>query len=615
MGLVRPAPERDTNPMEVLMTTATATADVTTTPTIALERIVVLGDNHRQLDHEWVETLAGSIRVAGVTDPIDVRPHSDGLVALVAGEHRLAAAKLAGLTEIPYNLQDGDGQSIRAAIENIVAKRLNPLEEARAAGNMVAEGYSHHDTAQALGWLRRKGDAMVPDTGLVTTRLRILDLPDIAHPLVASGAVPLRVVPVLANVHERARELCLHIVAALTEQQVEASALLAGDDWYGALGKVVDRYVGRTYAARFASVVRADVEALRLGKKAATSWQAAEELHNVLYKPTSSWQSTPTFAVDFAEIERDQAAVVGALLQLGGADADRPVRVILDRSLHRDLARQAIERRLEELRAEERQRAEDRIERKRLNMTPIDATVSKHRATVRDLTRQAHGTNLDLWKKLLEDLAVVTPDDMNVARFYVYGLLGSYDSRGVELLRPLAATGIRLVVEQLREETTPRRAGGTRGVPKITYSTLEEATNYLRRYVDGARSAGELFGRGLVVFAAQHYACQLVLSRHARGHEVVASFDSRAQTAFAALTRGAEPPALRQLKRAVSRALSEFEAAAGKQSRARDAAHAEAEAAKEAAAAAEDANLDKADDADQLTNDVDEVDAEVAIAA
>jgi hypothetical protein len=47
-----------------------------------------------------------------------------------------------------------------------------------------------------------------------------------------------------------------------------------------------------------------------------------------------------------------------------------------------------------------------------------------HRATLRELTRQAHGTNLDLGAALLNDLAAVAADDMDVARFFADGLLG-----------------------------------------------------------------------------------------------------------------------------------------------------------------------------------------------
>ena len=42
----------------------------------------------------------------------------------------------------------------------------------------------------------------------------------------------------------------------------------------------------------------------------------------------------------------------------------------------------------------------------------------EHRATLRELTRQAHGTNLDLGAALFTELATVAADDIDVARFF-----------------------------------------------------------------------------------------------------------------------------------------------------------------------------------------------------
>ena len=58
---------------------------------IALEQIEA-GGNVRELDAEHVTALAGSMAIRGLIVPIAVRPLDGERFALVAGEHRLAAA-------------------------------------------------------------------------------------------------------------------------------------------------------------------------------------------------------------------------------------------------------------------------------------------------------------------------------------------------------------------------------------------------------------------------------------------------------------------------------------------------------------------------------------------
>ena len=72
-------------------------------------------------------------------------------------------------------------------------------------------------------------------------------------------------------------------------------------------------------------------------------------------------------------------------------------------------------------------------------------------------------------------------------------------------------------------------------------------------FVD-AKSAGELYGRTLVVFAAQHYAKQLVLAASKRRHSALpASHGDKARKTFERVCRTALPNAHKQLERAIAR--------------------------------------------------------------
>lgn len=78
-----------------------------------------------------------------------------------------------------------------------------------------------------------------------------------------------------------------------------------------------------------------------------------------------------------------------------------------------------------------------------------------------------------------------------------------------ELVTRLAMSGIRLVIEEFRSDVTKIRKDGSHGALRIDYGdphTPEAAIAWLWKFVDGARSAGELYGRVLVVICAEQYA-------------------------------------------------------------------------------------------------------------
>jgi hypothetical protein len=74
----------------------------------------------------------------------------------------------------------------------------------------------------------------------------------------------------------------------------------------------------------------------------------------------------------------------------------------------------------------------------------------------------------------MHGLATVEPDDIEVARYFVYGLLGAdydkspYTQTGERVAR-LAAGGIRLVIGDLRTDVTKTRKDGSRGRLRIDY--------------------------------------------------------------------------------------------------------------------------------------------------
>ena len=102
---------------------------------------------------DTLEELAQSIRRHGVLQPLSVR-RIEGGYQLIAGERRLRAALMAGLTEVPcLVLRMNDIESgIAALIENLQRQDLDFLEEARGIGQLIQRYHlSQEQAAQALG--------------------------------------------------------------------------------------------------------------------------------------------------------------------------------------------------------------------------------------------------------------------------------------------------------------------------------------------------------------------------------------------------------------------------------------------------------------------------------
>lgn len=107
----------------------------------------------QSFEAEEMCALADSIQKYGVLQPITVRRIQGGY-GLVAGERRLRAAKMAGLTRIPCILVDADDidTSILALIENLHRRDLDFIQEAEALHQLIAaHGLSQEEAARRLG--------------------------------------------------------------------------------------------------------------------------------------------------------------------------------------------------------------------------------------------------------------------------------------------------------------------------------------------------------------------------------------------------------------------------------------------------------------------------------
>jgi ParB family chromosome partitioning protein len=128
--------------------------------------------------------LAQSIKEKGVLQPLIVRKSktTPDSFELIAGERRLRASKLAGLTQVPVIVNDlTDTEAFEIAlIENIQRANLTPIEEARAYDRLATEfNLSQEEIAKRVGKSRAS----------VANSMRLLKLPQELIDLISDSSL------------------------------------------------------------------------------------------------------------------------------------------------------------------------------------------------------------------------------------------------------------------------------------------------------------------------------------------------------------------------------------------------------------------------------------------
>jgi ParB/RepB/Spo0J family partition protein len=509
-----------------------------------------------QLRADEVDALAASIALLGQLTPVSVRPdtETDGFV-LIAGHKRYAALEQLGYTEIRAEVRaDAAGEASERAAENIVRSQLNPSEEASAVKAMLDRGLTEDGAAQALGWPKAR----------VTARVKLLELPEKARQLVGAGTIALSAVDQLRAIGGVSRELLEILVDHVADDPNGWIARDLPHDPGRALGAALRESDSKVFVAYLHQLPHGAVQELRLGKKTQELMVEAEKLHR---KNNKYAYGPPT--VRFNEADVDQARAAGVLIEF---EHSQPI--VVDRSVYHELAKQAVRRTVEQLRVDAER---IKIERKELahgrrtaSADPVDDARREHGQRMRELAEQAHGANTDLGWALRNSLATVDSSDITVARFFVFALLGSdYDgspyTQSGDLVAELAMRGIRLVIDEFRTYVTKTLKSGERGKLRIDYGDAhkpEAAIAWLWKFVDGAKTAGELYGRALVVIAAEQYASRLVLPSSQQFHvKRWPSHKDHAAKALAKLAGPHIPASLKQLEKAVAKAKAGFDEA------------------------------------------------------
>jgi ParB family chromosome partitioning protein len=119
-------------------------------------------------DQDALQGLADSISERGLLQPPLVREAVDGIHIILAGERRWRASRLAGLTELPVLVRDGNLAD--QLVENLAREDLTPIEVARGLVSLTEDLKITQEAVGKMVGLSRPS---------VSNHIRLLDHPDV----------------------------------------------------------------------------------------------------------------------------------------------------------------------------------------------------------------------------------------------------------------------------------------------------------------------------------------------------------------------------------------------------------------------------------------------------
>lgn len=147
--------------------------------TVPIDKLSASPENPRvRMDAQGLDELTASIREHGVLQPLLVRPfynaaeEPSGSYEVICGHRRLAAAKAAGLAQVPVTVRHATNDEARQLqlIENLQRADLHPMDEAEAFERLSRDhGLPAEEIAAKVGrspshvYQRMKLTALAPD--------------------------------------------------------------------------------------------------------------------------------------------------------------------------------------------------------------------------------------------------------------------------------------------------------------------------------------------------------------------------------------------------------------------------------------------------------------------
>lgn len=155
----------------------------------------------KNFDEESLNELASSIKEHGVFQPIIAKKSIKGY-EIIAGERRVKASRLAGLTTIPAIIKDFTDEEMMeiALLENLQRENLSALEEAEAYNALKTRlNLTQEELAKKVGKSRSH----------ITNMLGLLSLPNEIKDEVVKGEISMGHARVLSKLEDKEQAISL----------------------------------------------------------------------------------------------------------------------------------------------------------------------------------------------------------------------------------------------------------------------------------------------------------------------------------------------------------------------------------------------------------------------
>lgn len=243
----------------------------------------------REFDEQALRELSESIKQYGILQPLTVSRienwNEDGSLnvtyELIAGERRLRASKLGGLTQVPVIIRVGDDSKAKlelAILENLQREDLNPVDRAKAFAQLSSEfSLKHGEIGQKMGKSRE----------YVSNTLRLLMLPeDVLNALAAGKISEGHTRPLMMLMDRPEEQLTLFKEMLLRKMTVREAEGIARRIAYDKVRKK-DRFFDPDIAEIEGSLAetlgtRVHIEKREVGGKISIDFFSYEELQSIL---------------------------------------------------------------------------------------------------------------------------------------------------------------------------------------------------------------------------------------------------------------------------------------------------------------------------------------------
>ncbi|MFZ2522442.1 MAG: ParB/RepB/Spo0J family partition protein [Minisyncoccia bacterium] len=261
----------------------------------------------REFNEAELQSLADSIRQYGVLQALvvtrkEIQKEDGGLdvqYELIAGERRLRASKIAGLSQVPALIKVGDEENDLlklelAIIENIQREDLNPVDRARAFQRLIDEfGFKHHEIGKKVGKSRE----------YVSNSVRLLALPKEILDAISQGKITeghARPLMMLGDRPDEQQTLFKEIMyKKLTVRETEAIGRRIAYDKIKKKGATLDPET-QEMEERLTETLgtRVSIEKRENGGKILIDYFSNEDLHQILELIKSNQKMTGTEMLD-----------------------------------------------------------------------------------------------------------------------------------------------------------------------------------------------------------------------------------------------------------------------------------------------------------------------------